>query len=64
MRLTQAAYQRHLDANSPEDSNAFIIGGKLRLMHFYAKRYGEALRKHDPIAFRVGFNEWKREQVK
>ena len=36
---------------SPEE---FIIGGKFR-----RGKYGTMLRKYDPIAFEVGFNEWK-----
>ena len=38
------------------DEDEFIIGGKKRNMP-----YGTALRKYDPIAFNVGFDEWERE---
>lgn len=31
----------------------FIIGGKLRRM-----KYGDALRKYDPIAFSVGYRDY------
>ena len=39
---------------------AFIIGGKER-KRSYPNNYGNALQRHDPIAFNVGFREWKRE---
>ncbi len=34
----------------------YLIAGKWR-----RGRYGSLLRKHDPIAFNVGFQEWKLE---
>ena len=37
--------------------NEFIIGEKKRNM-----KYGEALRKYDPIAFNVGYNEYCNEK--
>jgi len=40
----------------PEES--FIIGGVFRQQYFYRGEYGSALRKYDPIAFRIGFREW------
>lgn len=39
---------------------AFIIGGKLR-NRSYPNNYGNALKRHDPISFNLGYNEWKRE---
>lgn len=34
----------------------FVIAGKQRYGY-----YGYLLRKYDPIAFEVGYNEWRRE---
>lgn len=59
-KLTQKMYMDHLDECAPQDSNEWIIGGKLRFLYYQMGKYGEALKKFDPIAFRVGFNEWKR----
>lgn len=36
----------------------YLIAGKWR-----KGKYGYLLRKYDPIAFEVGFNEWKREAI-
>ncbi len=33
------------------------IGGK-NIFHDRRCKYGSYLRKHDPIAFEVGYNEW------
>lgn len=55
MRKTKKAYQAYLnsmDAAISHDDR--IIGGKFR-----CGMYGDELRKHDPIAFEVGYNEWK-----
>ena len=38
------------------------VSGKGLLTAYYNKTLGTLLRKFDPIAFRVGFNEWSREQ--
>lgn len=56
-KYTRKAYEKYL--NELSDSiceEVFIMGGKMR-----HEKYGTALRKHDPIAFEVGFQEWKRE---
>lgn len=56
MKKTKKAYQEYLnsmDATFSHDDR--IIGGKFRW-----GMYGDELRKHDPIAFEVGYNEWKR----
>ena len=56
MKTTKKNYTEYLNElgyNLSEDS--FIIGGKLRRME-----YGDSLRKYDPIAFQIGYNEWKR----
>lgn len=48
------------EAISPShDSEEWIIGGQNRVVKWYGK-YGEALRRFDPIGYRVGFNDWKR----
>lgn len=59
MKKTKNNYENYLNEvgeTLPEES--FIMNGKLR-----HGAYGRLLRKHDPIAFEVGFNEW-RENVK
>lgn len=58
MKKTKKAYEEHLNS-LPTNSDMFIIGGKIRMYHYHLKQYGTALRKFDPIAFRVGYNEWK-----
>ncbi len=54
---TKTEYQQYLnemgDTISDDD---WIMGGKKR-----KGRYGNALRRHDPIAFEVGYNDWVRE---
>lgn len=46
---------------NPSDSNEWIIGGKLRFAYLNMQIYGTALRKFDPIAFRVSYQERKLE---
>lgn len=41
-------------------SEEWIIGGKDRSRSRY---YGRMLRKHDPIAFEVGYKEWLHEKL-
>lgn len=56
MEKTKKNYEDYLDEVGkalPEKS--FIIGGKLR-----HGDYSQLLRKYDPIAFEVGFNEWRK----
>lgn len=53
---TKADYEEYLnEIGEGLDEEEFIIGGKDR----YGMPYGTALRKFDPIAFNVGYNEWK-----
>lgn len=62
MKLTKKAYQEHLDEMAPEyGSSLWIIGGTLRFASMAANEYGKAIRKHDPVSFRVGYKEWVRE---
>jgi hypothetical protein len=52
--LTKKAYQEHLNEIGENLTlDKYIIGGKMR-----SGRYGNMLRKHDPIAFEVGYREW------
>lgn len=55
MIKTKKAYQEYLNSMDeliPEEDR--IIGGTFRW-----GMYGDELRKYDPIAFEVGYNEWK-----
>lgn len=59
-KYTRKAYEEYL--NELSDSiceEAFIMGGKKR-----RGKYGTAQRKYDPIAFEIGFHEWKLDQSK
>ena len=63
MKITQKAYIEHLNNNAPPyGDDQWIIGGKLRFYLMASRQYGEALKKHDPIGFRVGFQDYKREK--
>lgn len=54
-------YEQYLnETTSPTDS--FWMGGKFRSHYYNANKYGTALRKYDPIAFEVGYQDWKRER--
>ncbi len=60
MKATKKNYEEYLNQNSPQQgSEEWIIGGKIRMSHMWKSQYGSAVRKFDPIAFEVGFNEWK-----
>lgn len=60
LKGTKKQYEIYLDSMSPEQgSDLWIIGGKVRMSHMWRSAYGEAIRKFDPIAFEVGYNEWK-----
>lgn len=54
-------YEEYLNGYEPTEDE-WIIGGKLREYHMWSQEYGTALRTYDPIAFRVGFQEFKRHQ--
>ena len=41
----------------PQDE--FVIAGKYRRSLHTRNKYGTALRKYDPIAFEVGYHEYK-----
>ena len=58
MEDTKQAYEEYLNDLVPHDDDdifesKFIIGGKLR-----TGAYGTMLRRYDPIAFQVGYNDW------
>ena len=58
MKKTKKEYEKYLnEIGLSLDEDHFIIGGKKR-----NGKYGTMLRKHDPIAFEVGFRDWEREQ--
>lgn len=59
-RKTKSNYVYHLNGLSPSfESEDWIIGGKRRNYYAQRKQYGVALRKYDPIAFQVGYQEWR-----
>jgi hypothetical protein len=59
MRITKKEYEEFLNevGESLSEEN-FIIGGEMRRM-----KYGSALRKYDPTAFEVGFNDYYRRKT-
>lgn len=58
MKITKKQYEQILnEIGESFDEDKFIIGGKFRRM-----KYGSALRKYDPIAFEVGYNEYVSEE--
>jgi len=60
IKKTKKAYVEYLNELSPEQgSDEWIIGGTIRMYDMWANTYGKALRKYDPIAFQVGYNDWK-----
>lgn len=62
MKKTKEAYIEYLNQIQPEQGDEqWIIGGTIRMYHMWSNQYGKALRKHDPIGFEVGYNEWCRE---
>ncbi len=61
--MTKKHYTEYLNrVGGSLDEDEFIIGGKFR-RGYYPNRYGEALRRYDPIAFEVGYNEFNRKQT-
>jgi hypothetical protein len=59
-KTTRKAFVEYLnEIGKSLDRDKYIIGGKLRPWY---KPYGYLLRKFDPIAFNVAYNDWKREQ--
>lgn len=63
-RITQKQYIEYLNETSPEQgSEQWIIGGKIRMVHMWKNEYGTAIKKYDPVAFNVGFNEYKKDII-
>lgn len=57
---TRKQYEEHLNESSPKQgSDEWIIGGVIRMAYMWQNKYGTAIRKHDPIAFETGYNEFK-----
>lgn len=59
---TKNEYEEHLNEVGETfdyESDEWIIGGKRRDFYANLNLYGTAVRKYDPIAFEVGFNEFK-----
>lgn len=58
--FSKAMYEDYLNELSPPaGSEEWIIGGKIRMLYMWQNMYGTAIRKFDPIAFNVGYQEWK-----
>lgn len=63
VKITRKAFEKYLnEVMTDQNADFWIIGGKIRMHAKWTNTYGTALRKYDPIAFNVGFNEWKNEQ--
>lgn len=61
---TKKAYEKYLnEIMTDQTADYWIIGGKIRMYAKWTKTYGTALRKYDPIAFRLGYNEWKHKKT-
>ena len=57
---TKKQYEEFLNECSPAQGNEeWIIGGTIRMAYMWQNKYGTAIRKYDPIAFQVGYNEFK-----
>jgi len=62
MKLTKKEYEEYLNDLSPEQGDErWIIGGTIRMAHMWQNKWGTSIRKYDPIAFQVGYEEWVRE---
>lgn len=58
-RKTKKVYEEFLNSIAVTYEQCWI-GGK-NIFYDERKKYGTYLRKHDPIAFNLGYNEWVRE---
>jgi hypothetical protein len=57
MKLTRKEYEAQLNRTIPNNSKPlFFVNGR----YHETNKYGTLLRRLDPIAFSVSFNEWKR----
>ena len=60
-KITRKQYEFYLDNNAPpQGDERWIIGGVIRMAAMWQNKYGATIRKHDPIAFEVGYQEWLR----
>lgn len=58
MKKTRKEYEAFLNEISPDnDSEKWVIGGKNRYVN--RNNYGTMLKRYDPAAFEVGYNEWR-----
>lgn len=58
MKKTRKEYEAFLNEISPDnDSEKWVIGGKNRYVN--RNNYGTMLKRYDPVAFEVGYNEWR-----
>lgn len=56
---TKKQYEEFLNSISPpQGSEEWIIGGPIRMLYMWKRQYGTAIRKYDPIAFQVGYNDF------
>lgn len=58
MKKTRKAYEKYLNEYEVPENDRANNGGRIP---DYAK-YGSWLRRNDPVAFEVGFNEWSGER--
>jgi hypothetical protein len=57
---TKKDYEEYLNELSPEQGSLeWIIGGRIRMGYMWQNKYGKAIRKHDPIGFQAGYNDFK-----
>lgn len=65
MKKTKNNYEAYLNdlyrGDEPETEQYRYLGKGLKLVK--AGKLGTALRKYDPIAFEVGFNDWQAGEV-
>ena len=57
---TKDDYEQYLN-RMEHDRESYIMDGKLQTKYFMNGKYGTCQRKHDPIAFNVGYNDYCRE---
>ena len=58
--LTRKEYEENLNELGTPIDDLKSNGGRIQ----DTARYGSWLRRNDPVAFNVGFNEWKTEKIK
>lgn len=57
--ITRQEYVKHLNEGGCPDHDKRILGGRCN-----SNFYGQWLRKHDPIAFNIGFGEYVAQRLK